>query len=132
MPLINWKIKHKPEPKELNMELEFVEHVRKPFVVEAIEVTTENIGELAQFIGTLRYKDDKDKTPYIAVDRRLIPNVYRVYTGFWMTRMGDNIRCYSRKIFMDQFIAKTDEMNEWIDWLTGTENEEVSVLTAAE
>jgi hypothetical protein len=109
------------------MELEFVEHVRKPFVVEAIEVTTENIGELAQYIGTLRYKDDKEKTPYIAVDRRLIPNVYRVYTGFWMTRMGDNIRCYSRKIFMDQFIAKTDEMNEWIDWLTGAEVDEVNV-----
>lgn len=77
-------------------------YVRKPFLVEAVEVTEANIKELAEFIGTVRKKPDG--TSFIAVDRRLIPNVFRVYPGFWMTRMGDNIRCYSAKIFNDQFI----------------------------
>lgn len=95
--------------------MEFSDFVRKPFVVEAVEVTTDNIKDLAEFIGTLRWKDDH--TPYIAVDRRLIPNVYRVYPGFWMTKMGDNIRCYSAKIFQDQFVEKTPQMDAWVEWM---------------
>jgi hypothetical protein len=79
----------------------FNTYIRKPFVVEAVEITEENINEVAEFVGTVRKKEDG--TSYIQVDRRLIPNVYRVYPGFYMTRMGDNIRCYSAKIFTEQF-----------------------------
>ena len=81
--------------------MDFATYTRKPFKVEAIEITEENIFELAEFIGTVRKKEDG--TPYIHVDKRLIPNVFRVYPGFFMTRMGDNVRCYSPKIFKDQF-----------------------------
>ena len=81
--------------------MQFDTYTRKPFIVEAIEITEENILELAEFIGTLRKKEDG--TSYIHVDKRLIPNVFRVYPGFYMTRMGDNVRCYSPKIFHDQF-----------------------------
>ena len=102
--------------------MEFSDYVRKPFVVEAVEVTVDNIKDCAEFIGTLRWKDDK--TPYIAVDRRLIPNVYRVYPGFWMTRMGDNIRCYSAKIFKDQFVAKTPQMVAWVEWMNAEDKTE--------
>lgn len=82
--------------------MEMKQFVRKPFIVEAVEITKDNIAELAQFIGTLR--ETKDGTPFIAVDRRLVPNVFRVYPGFWMTKMDDNIRCYAGKIFHDQFV----------------------------
>lgn len=111
------------------MEVEFSQFIRKPFVVEAVQVTTENIGELAEFIGTLRTKDDG--TPYIAVDRRLIPNVYRVYPGFWMTRMGDNVRCYSKKIFKEQFTDSSDEALAWVAYLNSDpDSEEVEAATA--
>lgn len=94
--------------------MEFTEFVRKPFVVEAIEITTENITEIADFIGILREKEDG--TPFISVDRRLIPNVYRVFPGFWMTRMGDNIRCYSKKIFLEQFTPNSDVVKEGLGY----------------
>lgn len=81
--------------------MEFNTYVRKPFVVEAVEITEENIEEVAEFVGTIRHKEDGTK--YIFVDRRLVPNLFRVYPGFFMTRMGDNVRCYSPKIFNDQF-----------------------------
>jgi hypothetical protein len=81
--------------------MQFNTYTRKPFIVEAVEITEENILEIAEFVGTVRKKEDG--TSYIQVDRRLIPNVYRVYPGFFMTRMGDNVRCYSPKIFNDQF-----------------------------
>lgn len=100
--------------------MEFATYVRKPFMVEAVEVTTDNIGDIAEFVGVLREKDNG--TPYIQVDRRLVPNIFRVYPGFWMTRMGDNIRCYSKRVFNEQFIKNTPEIGEWVDFMNGNRN----------
>jgi hypothetical protein len=108
--------------------MDFNEFVRKPFVVEAVEITEENISEAAEYIGTLRKKDDG--TPYIQVDRRLIPNVFRVFPGFWMTRMGDNIRCYSKKIFMDQFTPITTEVREWVTFMANEDAKESDPVDA--
>ncbi|MET0786257.1 MAG: hypothetical protein ABWY25_06085 [Paenisporosarcina sp.] len=101
--------------KGLNVEL--TTFVRKPFTVEAVEITEENINELAEFIGTVRTKDNG--SPYIQVDRRLVPNVFRVYPGFWMTKMGDNIRCYSKRIFKEQFVETTSDIEDWVNFLNG-------------
>lgn len=85
-------------------ELTLTPFVRKPFEVEAVQITEENIASLAKYIGDLEHQEGD--TPYIKVDRRLVPNVFRVTPGFWMTRMGDNTRCYSDKIFTEQFVQK--------------------------
>lgn len=95
--------------------METTTFVRKPFTVQAVEVTRENIKEVAELVGFLREKDDG--TPYIQVDRRLVPNIYRVYPGFWMTKMGDNIRCYSKRIFRDQFVESTPEIENWVNFM---------------
>lgn len=104
--------------------MEFSTYVRKPFTVEAVEVTVDNIAELAEFIGTLRAKDNG--TPYIQVDRRLVPNVFRVFPGFWMTKMNDNIRCYSSRVFLEQFILTNSEIEGWIAWINHEETHEAS------
>jgi hypothetical protein len=95
--------------------VQFTTFVRKPFIVDAVEVTAMNIGEVAKYVGDLREKEDG--TPYILVDRRLVPNVDRVYPGFYMTKMGENVRCYSRKIFRDQFTAQNSEIKPWVDYM---------------
>lgn len=95
--------------------MDFTTFVRKPFVVEAIEITTDNIEDVAKYIGDVREREDGTK--YILVDRRLVPNVEKVYPGFFMTKMGENIRCYSRKIFKEQFIEKTPEIEPWLDFM---------------
>jgi hypothetical protein len=100
--------------------MNFTTFVRKPFVVDAVEVTLENIGEVAKYVGDLREKENG--TPYILVDRRLVPNVDRVYPGFFMTKMGENVRCYSRKIFKEQFMQQTDEIKPWVDFMTNSES----------
>lgn len=105
-----------------NVELVFDEYVRKPFVVEAVEVTRENIEEIAKYIGDLGEKDDG--TPFIIVNRRTIPSVYRVYPGYFMTKMGDNIRCYSRKIFRQQFVESSVEIQQWVDYMNGETEDE--------
>ena len=99
--------------------MEFQTFVRKPFVVQAVEVTTANIAEVAKYVGDLREKEDG--TPYILVDRRLVPNVFRVYPGFFMTKMGENIRCYSRKIFKAQFTEMDEQIRPWIEFMDKAE-----------
>ena len=62
---------------ENGLDMEFTTFVRKPFVVQAVEVTSENINEVAKYIGDVREREDGTK--YILVDRRLVPNVFKVY-----------------------------------------------------
>lgn len=95
--------------------MEFTTYVRKPFVVQAVEVTAENINEVAKYIGDVREREDG--TQYILVDRRLVPNVFKVYPGFFMTKMGENIRCYSRKIFREQFIEEDETITPWVEFM---------------
>lgn len=97
------------------MTIDFKTYVRKPFVVEAVEITEENLDEVAPLIGEVRKKEDGSR--YIFVDRRLVPNVFRVYPGFFMTKMGDNIRCYSRRVFLDQFVVMQPEIKQWVDFM---------------
>ncbi len=95
--------------------MEFTTYVRKPFVVQAIEITAENLEDVAKYIGDV--KDREDGSKYILVDRRLVPNVFKVYPGFFMTKMGENIRCYSRKIFKEQFVEQDETIQPWIDFM---------------
>ena len=106
--------------------MEFNEYVRKPFLVEAVEITEENIGEVAKYVGELREKDDG--TPFIYVDRRLVPNIFRVYPGFYMTRMGDHIRCYSRKVFNEQFVMGEPDIIAWVDFMQNSAGSYDSVI----
>lgn len=95
--------------------MEFQTYVRKPFKVEAILITDENIEELAKNIGRIDTKPNGDK--FIQVDEDLVPNVPRVYPGFWMTKMGSNIRCYSPYAFGNQFLETDDAIDEWIAYM---------------
>jgi hypothetical protein len=98
-----------------NNRMNFTTFVRKPFVVEAVEITSENIGDVAKYVGDLR--EMEDGTPYILVDDRLVPNVTRVFPGFFMTKIGGKVRCYSKKIFKEQFIEQSDEIKPWVDYM---------------
>lgn len=82
-------------------------YTRKPFAVEAIEITEENIALLAPLLGELK---EKDGVPFIALDKRIVPNIHRAFIGWWVTRMDDNLRCYSPKIFEEQFEPASAEV----------------------
>lgn len=102
--------------------MEFTNYVRKPFFVEAVKITNENIAEVAELVGQLRQKPNG--TPYIQVDRMKVPNVFRVYPGFWMTRMGEHIRCYASRIFEEQFAKSSPEVEDWVEFLNNGQVEE--------
>lgn len=102
--------------------MEFVKHVRKPFIVEAVEITNENIAEIALLVGTLR--EESGGRPYIHVNRNVVPGVLKVRPGYFMTRMGDNIRCYNRRVFMIQFCENTPEIENWVTYINENESED--------
>jgi hypothetical protein len=82
----------------------FSKFSRKRFVVEALQITDENIAEVAELIGDLQHELESG-TPFIVVDPTKIPHGHRVYVGHWLTRMGKNLRCYKPEIFASQFEA---------------------------
>lgn len=81
--------------------------LRRPFEIEAVKITNENIEEVAELIGEVRKRPDGSR--YILTDKRLLPGMERVYIGFYLTRMGRNIRCYGKRVFEEQFVEKTSE-----------------------
>jgi len=82
--------------------MNFQTYDRIPFQVQAVEITEENLDEAAKFIGDV--KEDDDGTRYILVDSRMVPSITRVYVGYFMTRIGKKVRCYSPRIFHEQFV----------------------------
>ena len=93
--------------------MEFETFVRKPFVVKAVEITEDNIEELAKFIGTLKH--DEEGNPFIEVNRHKVPNIPTVHPGYWMTRMGKNTRCYAKRIFEREFVASNPQVAFLVD-----------------
>lgn len=111
--------------------MEFTTFIRKPFVVQAIEITEKNINEVAEFIGTVRTKGD---LTYIALDRRIVPNVSRAYIGWFLTILGDNYRCYAPKVFNDQFVVQDFQVTSFKFESTeeGTPQEDIEPAVAPE
>jgi len=87
--------------------LTFTSFVRKPFLVEAVLITAENIDELGALLGEVK---EKDGEKFILIDRRIVPNIKKAYIGWWVTKLDDNLRCYSPKVFEKEF---TDYTVEW-------------------
>lgn len=82
-------------------------YIRVPFEVRAVEITENNIAELAPLVGELKTTDDG--ASYIQASRRLVGNEYKIWPGFFITRVNDRYRCYSRRVFDFQFEKREDE-----------------------
>jgi hypothetical protein len=91
-----------PNKNRQGTRMQFTRFIRKPFYVEAVEITKDNIEEVAAYIGEVR--EDGDGTKYILTDPRLLPSAQRVFLGFYMTKKGRQIRCFPRDLFREQFI----------------------------
>lgn len=91
--------------------MEFKKYIRNPFLVDACRITADNIDEVAGLVGELKVKDG---TPFIILNRKIVPNVNRAYVGWFVTQLGDHYRVYSPKVFNDQFGDYADQV--WFDF----------------
>ena len=101
------------------MTLEYTDFVRKPFIVKAVEITEDNIEEIAKELGQLKRKEDD--TPYISVRKGAVPNVSKVFVGWYMTRHGKRTHCYAPKVFFDQFVENDSEIQNSVDFICNSE-----------
>lgn len=83
-------------------ELDFKNFVRTPFQVTAIQITEENIHQVAKLIGTVQTRKDKK---YIRLNRDIVPNMDRAQLGWYVTKLGDRYRCYNDIVFEEQFMS---------------------------
>jgi hypothetical protein len=81
--------------------MDFQPYMRRAFEVSAVEVTRDNIAELADLVGTL--SESGDGTPFIQADKKKAKGVGRVWPGYFITKMDNRLRCYTPKAFRQQF-----------------------------
>lgn len=97
--------------------MEFKQYTRKPFSVEAVEITEDNFDTILNLVGSSKAKEGNHHTKegdvFIDLDRQLIPRVRRAYIGWYLTRLGAKYRCYSPILFNAQFIE--DEETTLVD-----------------
>lgn len=104
-------------------------YVRTPFAVRAVKITEDNIDAIAQLIGEIKTQDGER---YIKVDRRIIPNVGRARVGWYLTVLGDNLRCYSPKIFKEQFIDMPEGNSVRFGFVRDVEGEEMDTAVLSD
>jgi hypothetical protein len=104
------------------MTLQYESFVRKPFMVEAVKVTEENIREISELVGNLKF-DENTGAPYIVVDRKKVPNVYRVAPGYWVTKVNNKVRAYAEGSFRAQFTESTPNIEQWVEFMNKPSNE---------
>lgn len=105
--------------------MDFQTFVRKPFAIDAVEITDDNIEDLASLHGTLRVDDSGVK--YIEMENRRGQSTRRIYKGFWMTKMGKNVRFYQARVFNEQFTQNTPEIDEWVRFMNGEQTTKAGV-----
>lgn len=102
--------------------MEYKKYMRKPFTVDAVEITEENMEECAKYIGDVK---EEDGVRYILVDKRLVPNVTKVTVGYFMTRfksrVGFKTRVFSPQMFRGEFVSMTPDLDEWLVYLDNAE-----------
>lgn len=97
--------------------MDYNSYVRKPFKVQAVLVTDENIAEIAKLTGVLEKNDDE--TLYIEVDRLKVPNVFKIYVGFFVTKMNKQFRAFPPQVFEKLFVKNDEELEKLIKDLNG-------------
>ena len=94
-----------------NLQLE--EFERLPFTIQAIQVTHENIGQVAKWChGKVRSTGKGGLTKFIKVEvkRALNDRQTMAYVGDWVLKAGSGFKVYTPKAFEESFRKKTEHM----------------------
>lgn len=111
------------------MILEYETFVRAPFKIEAVEVTDENIHQIAEMLGSKIFTDTRTGNTFIGVDNNEMPGIYRIYAGFWVTKMGHRFRAYSQQRFLKEFIRLSDGVEGWVKMAENEVEKSISSVT---
>jgi hypothetical protein len=99
------------------MVLEVRKYVRRPFAVEAVEVTKDNLRDVARWCGgRVRTSGEEDpahkgeKYIHVLVKNPLNDRQTRAYVGDWVLSAKAGFKVYTPKAFTSAFEAEVDRM----------------------
>jgi hypothetical protein len=101
---------------------------RRPFFVEAVQVSAENFEDIAKWCGgqmQVREGGDGKKKPYILVTvvRPMNDRQKTAFVGDWVVRAGSSFRVYTSTGFGKSFIPTNPRVEEkrdieaWLEYL---------------
>jgi hypothetical protein len=84
--------------------LEISKYVRKPFHIDAVQVTAENIADIAAWAeGDVRSDSENAKYVKVRVHRPLNDRQTKAYIGDWVLYAGTGFKVYTPKAFANSF-----------------------------
>lgn len=86
--------------------------VRRPFNVEALRLTEDNLDAIAEMLGEV--KTSKKGVTYIKIDPKHNTNRRVVELGFWITQKDDVLHFYSDNAFKRNFMGAIEATFEAI------------------
>ena len=94
--------------------IQTVKFARKPFFVDAVQVTEANMNDVAEWCkGTVITKNDKneDVTPYIKVRvlRPVNEKQTKAYVGEWVLYAGQGFKVYTNTAMLKDFEVAEDD-----------------------
>jgi hypothetical protein len=94
------------------MSIETTKFARKPFYVDAVQVTEQNISDVAKWCnGDIRKDNQKVDFIKVRVNRPLNERQTQAYVGDWVLYAGTGYKVYTPKAFEDSF-ESAENVNE--------------------
>jgi glutamine amidotransferase PdxT len=100
------------------------EYIRRPFIVQAVEVSEENMAQVAAWCGGEVRTSDESKDgeepnlqKYIKVNvkRPLNERQTKAYFGDWVLSAGSGFKVYTPKAFTTSFEKRVQEMLDTVE-----------------
>lgn len=89
--------------------LETTQYIRKPFNIDAVKVTSQNMSEVAKWVdGDIR-TDDLGQYVKVRVHRPLNERQTKAYVGDWVLYAGTGYKVYTDKAFRNSFEQSSGE-----------------------
>lgn len=83
--------------------LETNQYIRKPFNIDAVQVTNENMQEVAAWVNSEVRTDDVGQYVKVRVHRPANDGQTKAYVGNWVLYAGTGYKVYTEKAFTRDF-----------------------------
>jgi len=92
--------------------IQTTQFVRKPFYVDAVQVTSENMEEVARWCNADIREDEKGRYIKVRVFKPANEKQTRAYVGYWVLYAGTGYKVYNNNAFEICFEPVTDQKTE--------------------
>jgi hypothetical protein len=90
--------------------IETSKYVRKPFYVDAVQVSAENMNDVAAWCSGDIQASDKSKFIKVDVAKPISERQTMAFAGDWILSAGPGFKVYTNRAFQNSFEAVNDGM----------------------